>query len=250
MQFLVLVSVGFRFMILAVLLSPDIPWLFLCNYLCNFILSFTFFSLGCLGASPRPLPSVFFIAVGIAAELSFCIASFCVGVPVHMKHLVGALEYISCWRWSESDSTLISVDGTRYSFPYTQLPLRGHYENPFLGSNSEYHLFALPAYSPGQSLFPSAAAAFAYWHSLCRVDLMLRGFRDARLHAFTLKLQANFLLVKRVFDADRHELPLLQAQWSYINRAPVPERQWSEQQKRFLDHVLWGSWFVSPAVFV
>ena len=67
---------------------------------------------------------------------------------------------------------------------------------------------------------------------------MLRGFRDARLHAFTLKFQANFLLVERVLSADRHELRLLEAQWTLLNRAPVPERQWSPEQKRFLDHVL------------
>ena len=66
---------------------------------------------------------------------------------------------------------------------------------------------------------------------------MLRGFRDARLHAFTLKLQANFLLLQRVLTADRHELPLLEAQWTLLNRAPAPERQWSPQQTRFLDHV-------------
>ena len=156
-----------------------------------------------------------------------------------MRHLVGALEYISRWRWSDSDSTLISVDGSGYSFPYTELPLRGHYENTSLGtSNFDYHLFGLPVYSPGQILFSNAASAFVYWHSLCRVDLMLRGFRDARLHAFTLKFQANFLLLQRVLTADRHELRLLEAQWTLLNRAPVPERQWSPEQKRFLDHVL------------
>ena len=156
-----------------------------------------------------------------------------------MRHLVGALEYISRWRWSDSDSTLISVDGSGYSFPYTELPLRGHYENTSLGtSNFDYHLFGLPVYSSGQLLFSTAASAFVYWHSLCRVDLMLRGFRDARLHAFTLKFQANFLLVERVLSADRHELRLLEAQWTLLNRAPVPERQWSPEQKRFLDHVL------------
>ena len=163
------------------------------------------------------------------------------GSLVHMKHLVGALEYIASWRWSDSDSTLISVHGSGYSFPYTELHLRGHYENTSLcTSNSDYHLFGLPAYSSGQTLFPTAFAAFGYWHSLCRVDLMLRGFRDARLHAFTLKLQANFLLLQRVLTADRHELPLLEAQWTLLNRAPVADRQWSPQQTRFLDHVHLG----------
>ena len=106
--------------------------------------------------------------------------------------------------------------------------------------NTTVEARGLPAYSSGQILFPSSEAAFEYWHSLCKVDLMLRGFRDARLRAFTLKLRANFLLLQRVLTADRHELSQLQVQWKLLNRPSTPARQWSEQQQSFLDHVFLG----------
>ena len=176
--------------------------------------------------------------------LEYLSVSSCVGTLAHMRHLVGALEYISSWRWSDSDSDekLITVQGARYSFPYTELPLRGHYECSVseVSLTTDYHLFGLPAYSRGQILFPSSGQAFEYWLSLCKVDLMLRGFRDARLQASTLKLEANSLLLQRVLTADRHELSLLEVQWKLLNRPSSPARQWSEQQQAFLDHVFLG----------
>ena len=73
-------------------------------------------------------------------------------------------------------------------------------------------------------------------HIAC-ADLKYRGFRDDRLTSFEYKQRANFLLYRRVLDADVHEYELLRQSWDSTNRPKYTSRQWSTEQEQALKYV-------------
>ena len=135
-------------------------------------------------------------------------------------NLVGVLEYMTSWVWSENEGVIDCAGG---AFKMKALPL---YVDE-LGNGCSN----LGTPEAGKSVFQDDAAAFSYLLALASRDLEYRGFREDRVETFKLKHRANFLLQSYVKRANnQHALESLRQQWDQLNRPKYEDKTWSAEQ--------------------
>ena len=135
-------------------------------------------------------------------------------------NMVGALEYLSSWVWSESEGVIDCAGG---AFKVTALPL--YVDGLGNGSSNP----GTPVV--GKSVFQDDAQAFSYLLALASRDLEYRGFREDRVATFQLKQRANFLLQSYVKRAsNQHAIESLRQQWDQLNRPKYEDKTWSAEQ--------------------
>ena len=144
-----------------------------------------------------------------------------------MEHFVGILDYLLGWKYVDPD---LIATRSGYRFRISALPCAVHGDGTFL---------SLPDYRPGEPVFVNDKAAFEYVCFLMDRDLTYRGHRDARMHTWHMRMQAFFLLYRKVSSiVDEHEYELYKQQWSHMRSSVYePKASWSAEQQRVFDIV-------------
>jgi hypothetical protein len=145
-------------------------------------------------------------------------------------NLVGVLDYLKYWLWSDTDGEVRDVGGF---FQVSALPLMVD------DSGNCQRLPGTP--SPGELVFQDESAAFEYLLAIASRDLEYRGFREDRVATFQYKHRANYLLLSRVSTCENpHAYEAMRQEWDQMNRPKYRDMVWSPEQQEAINLVKQG----------
>ena len=144
-----------------------------------------------------------------------------------MINFFGMIDYVSSWTWSHTPGIISAKGGVL--FELKALPLLLTEEN---------QVWELGQGEPGDSVFTSQGAAFAYIMALAMRDLEYRGFREDRVLSFRYKQEALYLLFRRVRrSTDEHDFEMYRQSWDTLVYAKHDPKEWHPKQQDVLDRI-------------